>query len=95
MQIFILDDLQWTVLPSKLQLYEKWKEEHDNLLKEKFRKQKKKENKLKVKKEEEEEERRRDCKYAFSNWWAEMKRSRGGAMYLNITFLFSLLPSTL
>lgn len=70
MQIFILDDLQWTVLPSKLQLYEKWKEEHDDLLKEKFRKQKKKENKLKVKKEEEEEERRRDCKYAFSNWWA-------------------------
>lgn len=49
-------------------MYEKWKEEHDNLLKDKFRKQKEKENKLKVKKEAEEEERRRGCKYAFSNW---------------------------
>lgn len=55
-------------LHSTLQVYEKWKEEHDNLLKEKFRKKKEKENKLKIKKEEQEEERKKDCKHAFSNW---------------------------
>lgn len=85
MQTFIFEELQWKILPSTLQVYEKWKEEHDTLLKEKFRKKKEKENQLKVKKEEEDEERRRDCKCAFSKWWAEIRWSRGRG-YLNVTF---------
>lgn len=52
-----------------LQVFEKWKCEHDHLLKEKFRDQREAENKLKLKKQEKEEERKRDSKSAFSNWW--------------------------
>lgn len=54
--------------PFTSQVYEKWKKEHDNLLKERSRKEREMENKLKVMKEEQEEERKRDCKNAFLNW---------------------------
>lgn len=55
-----------------LQVFEKWKREHDELLKERFRKQRETESKLKFKKEEQEEERKKDSKSAFSNWWVEI-----------------------
>lgn len=51
-----------------LQVFEKWKQGHDELLKEKYRKQKEVENKQKQKKEETEEERKRDSLSAISNW---------------------------
>lgn len=49
-------------------MFEKWKREHDHLLKENYRKQKEAENKLKLKKQEQEEARKRDSMSAFSNW---------------------------
>lgn len=51
-----------------LQVFDRWKHEHDQLLKDKYRKQKEAENKLKIKKQEKEEERKIESKYAFSNW---------------------------
>ncbi|KAI3353212.1 hypothetical protein L3Q82_019769 [Scortum barcoo] len=53
---------------SAQQVFEKWKREHDHLLKENFRKQREAENKLQLKKQEKEEERKRESKSAFSNW---------------------------
>lgn len=55
------------------QVFEKWKHEHDHLLKEKYRKQREAENKLKLTKQEQEEERKKDSRYAFSNWCEKKK----------------------
>ena len=51
-----------------LQVFEKWKKGHDELLKKKYRIQKEAENKLKQKKMEKEEERKANSKYAISDW---------------------------
>ena len=50
-------------------MFEKWKREHDHLLKERYRERKEAESKQKLQKQEKEEERKRDSKSAFSNWW--------------------------
>lgn len=51
-----------------LQVFEKWKREHDLVLKEKYREQREAIRKLELKKQEKEEERQRESKSAFSNW---------------------------
>lgn len=71
-----------------LQVFEKWKHEHDELLKEKFRKQRETETKLKFKKEEQEEERKRDSKSAFSNWWVEVSE-----LFLLFKVVFTFKPN--
>uniref|UniRef100_A0A3Q4HFY6 Microtubule-associated protein 9 n=1 Tax=Neolamprologus brichardi TaxID=32507 RepID=A0A3Q4HFY6_NEOBR len=55
------------------QVFEKWKREHDHLLKENHRKQKEAENELKLKNKEQEEARKRDSRSAFSNWCEKKK----------------------
>ncbi|XP_056136578.1 microtubule-associated protein 9 [Lampris incognitus] len=49
-------------------VFEKWKQEHDDLLKKKYRKKRESENKFEQKKQEKEEDRMQDSKSAFSNW---------------------------
>ena len=51
-----------------LQVFEKWKKGHDELLRKKYRIQKEAENKLKQMKMEKEEERKANSKYAISDW---------------------------
>ncbi|KAK2817012.1 hypothetical protein Q5P01_025203 [Channa striata] len=58
---------------SAKQVFEKWKHEHDQVLKEKYRKQKEAENKIRLKKHEKEEERKSESKSAFSNWCEKKK----------------------
>ncbi|XP_070684502.1 microtubule-associated protein 9 [Pempheris klunzingeri] len=53
---------------SAKQVFEKWKCEHDQMLKKKYRGQREAENTQKFQKQEKEEERRRESKSAFSNW---------------------------
>uniref|UniRef100_A0A673C9K8 Microtubule-associated protein 9 n=1 Tax=Sphaeramia orbicularis TaxID=375764 RepID=A0A673C9K8_9TELE len=53
---------------SAKQVFEKWKHEHDLLLKEKYRKEREAENKRNLQKQEEEEERKRGSTSAFSDW---------------------------
>ncbi|XP_028458255.1 microtubule-associated protein 9 isoform X2 [Perca flavescens] len=58
---------------SAKQVFEKWKLEHDQLLKEKFRKQREAEIKLQFRKQKQEEEKKRDRKCAFSEWREKKK----------------------
>ncbi|KAF1395204.1 hypothetical protein PFLUV_G00009120 [Perca fluviatilis] len=58
---------------SAKQVFEKWKLEHDQLLKEKFRKQREAEIKLQFRKQKQEEEKKRDRKSAFSEWREKKK----------------------
>uniref|UniRef100_A0A8D3AF04 Microtubule-associated protein 9 n=1 Tax=Scophthalmus maximus TaxID=52904 RepID=A0A8D3AF04_SCOMX len=58
---------------SAKQVFEKWKQEHDHLLKEKYRKQKEAENKLQLNKQKKKEERKRESMSAFSNWCEKKK----------------------
>ncbi|XP_059184341.1 microtubule-associated protein 9 [Centropristis striata] len=58
---------------SAKQVFEKWKHEHDHLLKEKYRKQRETQSKLHKTKQEKEEERKRDSKSAFSDWCGKKK----------------------
>ncbi|XP_029290683.1 microtubule-associated protein 9 [Cottoperca gobio] len=55
-------------MQSAKQVFEKWKCEHDHLLKEKSRKQREAESKLQFRKQEKEKERKRDSKSAVSGW---------------------------
>lgn len=66
-------------------MFEKWKQEHDEILKEKYRKRKEAESKVKQKEEEKEEERKRECKSAVSNWY-ESKKDMG----FNMDIIFSV-----
>lgn len=77
-------------MTSILQVFEKWKKGHDQLLREKYRKQKEVENKLKQKKLETEEEHKINSKYAISDWSVFMY-----SMHIKDTRQMSLLSSVL
>lgn len=50
------------------QVFEKWKREQDDLLREKLQKQVQTENRLKEKKEKEKEQRKRESSSLFAQW---------------------------
>lgn len=50
------------------QVYDKWKLEHDQKLKDTLRKQREAEKKHQSEKQENEEDRKRESKYAVSSW---------------------------
>lgn len=58
------ESTEWCIL----QVFEKWKEEQDKVLKERLRKQTETENKLKQKKELEKQDRKNDASAAFTKW---------------------------
>lgn len=50
------------------QVYDKWKQQHDQKQRVKLRKQREVDRKCKLEKQENEEDRQRDSKYAFFSW---------------------------
>lgn len=50
------------------QVFEKWKEDHDSILKDRIKEKKQTERKEKLQKVREKEERKKDCTSAFTEW---------------------------
>jgi len=50
------------------QVFEKWKEEHDSILKDRIKEKKQTEIKEKLQQVREKEERKKDCTSAFTEW---------------------------
>lgn len=51
------------------QVFEKWKQEQDDLLRQQHQKQVQTENRLKEKREKEKEQKKRDSSSSFAQWW--------------------------
>lgn len=50
------------------QVFEKWKEEHDSILKDRIKEKKQTERKKKLQQVREKEDRKKDCTSAFTEW---------------------------
>ncbi|KAK1792732.1 hypothetical protein P4O66_012654 [Electrophorus voltai] len=59
----------------KTEVFEKWKQEHDTLLREQIRRQVQVETRLQEKNEKEQEERKKECSSSFSQWSERKKEA--------------------